>query len=95
MRKLSLKVDELEIESFDTLEESRSKKGTVQGHVSLASCSCVMCGTETVCNSEDWTACVDICTKDADTQFNWQNTCINTCAGVTCEFASCACTNGC
>lgn len=95
MPKLSLNVEELQIDTFDTLSESRPLVGTVHGHVSLMSCSCDFCATLTDCVSADPTGCVEACGKDYPTAGYWQNTCIPTCQGYTCEWDTCNCTNGC
>jgi hypothetical protein len=95
MKKLSLKFEELEIESFETASDEQQLVGTVRGHVSLASCSCQACATETDCVSAAETGCVERCSKDFQTGFYWQLTCIPSCQGYTCDYETCNCTNGC
>jgi hypothetical protein len=94
MKKLKLQLDELTVESFATSEELAAKAGTVHGHISLPSCSCVQCGTDTACQTGYDTGCESQCSKDYPTQ-EWQLTCLPTCQGYTCDWETCNCTNGC
>jgi hypothetical protein len=54
MRKLTLSLDALSVESFDTTPLAREKGGTVHGHA--CDCSCC-CGTNETCRTCDESAC--------------------------------------
>ena len=45
MRKISLDVDELKVESFET-EDAAEERGTVHGHISQFSCPRTQCGEQ-------------------------------------------------
>jgi hypothetical protein len=46
MRKISLDVNELRVESFETETDDSAKRGTVRGNASLFSCPQTMCGEQ-------------------------------------------------
>jgi hypothetical protein len=46
MRKISLDVNELRVESFETEDGDARTRGTVNGHASLFSCPQTQCGAQ-------------------------------------------------
>lgn len=92
MKKLSLTLDNLLVESFATLSEPMPPKGTVRGHITYngdcgPSNSCQWCATYTDCDT-GYTNCGPDCGKDQPTQY-WEVTCLPTCAGNTCDYDTC------
>ncbi|MFL5384592.1 MAG: hypothetical protein ACJ8GN_18880 [Longimicrobiaceae bacterium] len=85
MKKLTLQLDDLQIESFSTLHEPVTSEGTVQGFITLycESNSCQWCATLSDCE----TGC------GCGTRFEGGTceyaTCAPTCAGWTCEYDTC------
>lgn len=87
MKKLSLALEDLKVDSFSTLDEPAARGKTVKGYVSMMSCSCQACATYTDCETGD-TNCGTTCSKDVPTQV-WEVTCLPTCAGYTCDYETC------
>lgn len=46
MRKISLDLADLRVESFETVDEKSKEQGTVQGYASLFTCPLTMCGQD-------------------------------------------------
>jgi hypothetical protein len=46
MRKISLDVNALRVESFDTVDEKQEERGTVQGYATRFTCPQTMCGEQ-------------------------------------------------
>jgi len=46
MRKISLNVSELRVESFETEKDDAAKRGTVHGYVTQFTCPQTMCGQQ-------------------------------------------------
>jgi hypothetical protein len=46
MRKISLNVSSLQVESFETADDKAKERGTVQGHASWYTCPLTMCGAD-------------------------------------------------
>jgi hypothetical protein len=88
MKKLSLKLDTLSVDSFET-GRAPQLRGTVRGHITNACATATDCGTGI-------TVCDVTCTgKDQPTYPGVGNgTCDPTCQGWTCQFQTCspACT---
>lgn len=82
MKKLNLNLEDLRVESFDTLPAPQGEKGTVQGY---GTPPLVSCG-ETACDDTCFGTCEQSCngTCEGDT---CEGTCYNSCGG-TCS-ASC------
>lgn len=76
--KLTLKLEELTVESFDT-STSEKRKGTVFGQ----QCTCY-----TVCTCPGCPTCEGTCPEDA----SCADTCWETCAGISCQ-ETCGITN--
>ena len=83
MKKLALALDELQVESFSTIDGSGAPNRTVHGYISLMTCSCVECATLSGCE----TGCGGA-THGAET-CEENPTCLPTCAGWTCNFDTC------
>lgn len=78
MRKISLDVTELRVESFETVDAKLKERGTVQGHVnSHVTCPPTMCGQECL---SGWRPC-----QPTDAWTNGQMMCF--CGGGSGEFA--------
>jgi len=75
MKKLGLKLENLRIESFDTLPAQPRVSGTVQGHQ----------GTYNTCN-ETYETCAGTCQHTCD--YSCNGTCYESCRG-TCTGPSC------
>jgi len=71
MKKLSLRLDELHVESFDTSPDGKNQEGTVFGE----QCTCYTNCTCPGCPTCDWT-CGYTC--DDNTCISCANTCQNT-----------------
>ena len=78
MKKLTLKFDELRVESFQTSSTQADRRGTVHGHYSQNGTCPYSCG-----NSCDAT-CPDSCA------YTCQGSCPISCVNNTCDF-TCAC----
>lgn len=90
MKKLTLDVELLEVESFDTSRGTNSSRGTVQGRDSVtgpqepdtiaASCGCTPPGTQATCGQATcgWT-CAGGCTNVTCGEYTCGQTCPNTC----------------
>jgi len=90
MTQHKLRLDDLEVESFQVLPEAPRERGTVQGHIALtayAGCSRTCFHNDTCAISCPGGSC--ILTVCADTCDTCQRTCFQSCEG-TCE--SCLCT---
>lgn len=46
MRKISLDVNELRVDSFETVDGKGGKQGTVHGHATFFTCPQTMCGEQ-------------------------------------------------
>ena len=46
MRKISLDVSELRVESFETVDEKSGQRGTIEGYASLFTCPATQCGQQ-------------------------------------------------
>ncbi|HEY0018503.1 MAG TPA: pinensin family lanthipeptide [Longimicrobium sp.] len=77
MKKLTLKFDELRVESFETSFTQADRRGTVQGHYSLNGTCPFSCGGS--CDA----TCPDSCA------YTCQGTCANSCLN-SCDF-TCEC----
>ena len=73
MRKLTLDLDALQIDSFEITDDAKARRGTVHGHVDYT--NPVVCNTAVDCS---FNSCYSNC------QSNCGVTCIDTC-DVTCE----------
>lgn len=80
MKKLSLALESLEVDSFETTALV-SEKRTVYAHITLA------CATLTDCPTDDRSGC---CEVSREPTCDPQLTCVNTCNGWTCEFDTCS-----
>lgn len=98
MKKLSLDLDALAVESFDTVDEASRQAGTVRGHdVSDTTCGQRVCG----CPSGSGNTCNALCeTGDCPTQefgcgsgFHTcvQPSCFYSCPGTCMEGDTCFC----
>lgn len=63
MKKLTLSLDALRVESFDTSAVRAERDGTVHGHDGGCDCSCC-CGSNETCRTCDQSAC-DTCIFDS------------------------------
>jgi len=77
MRKINLDVAELQVESFETEDETSKERGTVHGHVSQFTCPQTMCGQQCL---SGWRPC-----QPTDAWTNGEVMCY--CAGGSGEFA--------
>jgi hypothetical protein len=77
MRKISLDVTALRVESFETVDEKAKERGTVHGHVSQFTCPQTMCGQECL---SGWRPC-----QPTDAWTNGDRMCY--CAGASGEWA--------
>ena len=80
MKKLSLNVDALRVDSFAT-ESADPAPGTVFGHVTAYCPTGLGCGTEGDC----WSQTCDTLHQTCNGEF----TCIRTCQGGTCDYETC------
>jgi hypothetical protein len=91
VKKLTLDLDDLQVDSFATIQSPIAHEGTVEGFVTqysqCMSNSCQACGTYTACPT-GYTNCEAECSKDVPTQV-WEVTCLPTCAGYTCDYETC------
>ncbi|HET7228833.1 MAG TPA: hypothetical protein VFJ16_02390 [Longimicrobium sp.] len=76
MKKLSLTLNDLQIESFTTFDEAVARAKTVRAHISLncasiSDCETCGCGTRYEGGTCDYP------------------TCVSTCAGGTCQYQTC------
>ena len=85
MKKLTLTLDDLQVDSFSTMDDAVAHEKTVRAYISLQSCSCVECVTATDCE----TGCCGTRYEGGTCDYP---TCVPTCAGWTCEYQTC---NGC
>jgi len=77
MRKISLDVTALRVESFETVDEKSKERGTVRGYLTQLTCPQTMCGQE--CPS-GWRPC-----QPTDAWTNGDRMCY--CAGASGEWA--------
>lgn len=85
MAKLKLEMDELVVDSFETLPVRDTRRGTVEGHATWDTCRPLVC-TETQEPTAYYTCpntCANTCAYTCDDVTC--ATCANTCQG-TCEF---------
>jgi hypothetical protein len=78
MKKLTLKLDALQIESFDTSGEQPEERGTVQAH-DQCGCSC--------CCTAPTSPCSPTC--DTSPTHPGYQTCDGTCDEWTCNYSDC------
>ena len=84
MKKLVLTLDDLQVDSFATMDEDVAREKTVHAYISLMSCSCMECATLSGCE----TGCGGGTRVDPTCEAN--PTCLPTCAGYTCDFDTCS-----
>jgi hypothetical protein len=77
MRKISLDVNELRVETFETEKDDSSTRGTVHGHISELTCPRTGCGQQCL---SGWRPC-----QPTDAWTDGEVMCY--CAGGTGEFA--------
>jgi hypothetical protein len=54
MRKISLDVSALRVESFDTLDDKAKVRGTVQGYYTQITCPATQCGNQCPSGPSPW-----------------------------------------
>jgi hypothetical protein len=83
MKKLFLTLDDLQVDSFATMDEGIAVEKTVHAYVSIQSCSCMECATLSGCDACGGGTRVDpTCVGNP--------TCDPTCGGYTCDYDTCA-----
>jgi hypothetical protein len=90
MRKLTLDLDSLDVQSFDSTPQTPAERGTVRGHITYLDCSqygsnCPSWYNEaSTCQVSDLGTCNPSCGNSCPATCNGGQTCV-TCAGVQCE----------
>jgi hypothetical protein len=98
MRKLTLDLDTLDVQSFNPTPRAAEPRGTVQGHASFSDCTCENLGTcrfdcpswyneATTCQVSDLGTCAATACGSCGASCHGGATCV-TCQGVQCEETS-------
>jgi hypothetical protein len=89
MKKLTLQLDDLQVESFSTLRDPVTLEGTVRGFITMVGPACISNSCDFCATLSD---CPDGCgggSRVDPTCAEGVPTCLPTCAGWTCEYDTC------